>query len=39
MSIFYIPNSTQYLNWKTTLLMSNKQQEMLVKTIGPKVLC
>ncbi len=27
MSIFYIPNnSTQYMNWTSTLLTSNKQQ-------------
>ncbi len=28
MTIFYIPNPTQYLNLTTTLLMSNKLQIM-----------
>ncbi len=28
MTIFYIPNPTQYLNVTTTLLTSNKQQIM-----------
>ncbi len=26
MTILYIPNPTQYLNWTTTLLTINKQQ-------------
>ncbi len=40
MTIFFIPNPTQYLNLTTTLLTINKQQKvivngLLIARIGP----
>ncbi len=33
MTIFYIPNPTQYLNLTTTLLTVNKQQKKAAKSL------